>query len=693
MNFTSDSLGASRLILLFALALTCTLPAQGQTSVWLENPVDNRFDRAANWSTGIVPGSAGSRGDTAEFGSSSITSLTLEDHLDLEQIIFAADADPYTIDMGARHEGSINLLDGDIINYSSEIQTFDLTTRMLFAYANAGNENVHYHIQGPYGLVHFYEGVAGDATYQLSTGGRVWFERSSSGGDSRFIMDGGEFRLLQSAPVSIGSLEGSGGEVIFNDPSARLLVGSLNTDTTFGGSITEDLSGDSGTLEKIGTGTLSLTGTTDHTGGTVISDGTLQIGDGGTSGTLTGDVTNNANLAFNRSDDITFDDIISGTGELIKKGSGTLTLGATNTYEGDTTIEDGTVRISNSLNVGDISGVLTFDGGTLENTVAFATNRLVTLDTGGGTFNTTENLTLYEVISGTGQLTKSGSSTLTLNGSNIYSGGTVVEEGTLRQGVSGAFVSGATDAAYTVNGGTLDLNNYNLTVSSLDGTGGAVALGSADLTVDQTATTTYDGVISGAGSLTKQGSGALALTGENTYSGGTTVSEGTLLVNNSTGSATGTGNVVVDAGATLGGAGSLAGDVTLAGILTPGNSPGAITIGGDLTMQSTSLTIIEIASLLDFDQILIGGELTYGGDLLFDFSFMPEVNDGFTIFDSFTSQSGAFDSIDFSTQGFDGTFDYATGALTITAVPEPSTWALLLGALALGFAMCNKRRI
>lgn len=49
----------------------------------------------------------------------------------------------------------------------------------------------------------------------------------------------------------------------------------------------------------------------------------------------------------------------------------------------------------------------------------------------------------------------------------------------------------------------------------------------------------------------------------------------------------------------------------------------------------------------------------------------PGVNDSFTIFDNFTSQSGAFDSIDFGMPGFDGTFDYASGALTLTAVPEP----------------------
>ena len=77
-----------------------------------------------------------------------------------------------------------------------------------------------------------------------------------------------------------------------------------------------------GALTKSGAGTLTLTGANVHSGGTTIAAGTLQIGNGGTTGSLAGDVVDNAALAFNRSDAVTFAGAISGTGALTKLGGG-----------------------------------------------------------------------------------------------------------------------------------------------------------------------------------------------------------------------------------------------------------------------------------------------------------------------------------------------------------------------------------
>jgi fibronectin-binding autotransporter adhesin len=79
-------------------------------------------------------------------------------------------------------------------------------------------------------------------------------------------------------------------------------------------------------LIKVGAGTLVLAGTDSYGGGTTISEGTLQIGNGGTTGSITGDVTDNAFLVFNRSDDLTFKGLVSGSGSLEQAGKGTLNL-------------------------------------------------------------------------------------------------------------------------------------------------------------------------------------------------------------------------------------------------------------------------------------------------------------------------------------------------------------------------------
>ncbi len=182
------------------------------------------------------------------------------------------------------------------------------------------------------------------------------------------------------------------------------------------------------------------------------------------------------------------------------------------------------------------------------------------------------NTTMNGVLSGTGNLTKSGTGTLTLGADNTGFGGSfTVTAGTLMAAVDGALPDGV---AYTVNGGTLNLNNFNVSMSSLSGTtGGTVSLGSAALTVNQNGNTTYSGIITGTGSLTKDGTGRLILGGANSYSGGTTVTAGVLegtttslqhdILDNATvdfnqsftgtysGSITGTGNVIKDGTGTV----------------------------------------------------------------------------------------------------------------------------------------------
>jgi autotransporter-associated beta strand protein len=162
--------------------------------------------------------------------------------------------------------------------------------------------------------------------------------------------------------ISIGELSGDlSGSVWGGTGSDGIAVnwsvGGLNTSATFAGSTYNNVG-----FIKVGTGTWTWTGTnTTHTGQTTINGGTLQIGNGGTAGMLsTGNVTDNATLAFNRSDFITDTNsgIISGTGNLAKRGAGLLALGKAHTYTGATSIEAGVLALTNSGSIANSANII-----------------------------------------------------------------------------------------------------------------------------------------------------------------------------------------------------------------------------------------------------------------------------------------------------------------------------------------------
>jgi fibronectin-binding autotransporter adhesin len=109
---------------------------------------------------------------------------------------------------------------------------------------------------------------------------------------------------------------------------------------TFGGTVTG-----TGALRQAGTGTTILTANNTYSGGTTIQAGTLQLGAGGTSGMVAGNVVDNGTLAFNRSDAVTFNGLVSGTGALSQDGAGMTILTAANSYGGTTTVNNGTLMI------------------------------------------------------------------------------------------------------------------------------------------------------------------------------------------------------------------------------------------------------------------------------------------------------------------------------------------------------------
>jgi fibronectin-binding autotransporter adhesin len=208
---------------------------------------------------------------------------------------------------------------------------------------------------------------------------------------------------------------------------------------------------------------------------------------------------------------------------ITKNGSGTQEFTAAVSYSGATTVNAGTLRFAGT-NTANNNSTITLAGGTMDFNV-----------TAGGTPNRSRLIT---GSSTTGNLSKTGAGPLILSGANTYLNPTRIDAGTLQAGVasiadvSGAFGLNSAVTTANVASAILALNSFNTQIGSLAGggaNGGNVTLGSATLTLGGNNTnTTYAGVISGTGGVTKIGTGIQTLNGINTYAGATTVTTGTL---------------------------------------------------------------------------------------------------------------------------------------------------------------------
>ncbi len=327
----------------------------------------------------------------------------------------------------------------------------------------------------------------------------------------------------------------------------------------------------SGSLVKTGSGELVLNGVNSYSGGTTISAGRLTLGNGDPATLGSGAVVNNAMLVLNRDGDYTLANSFSGTGTMEKQGYGTLTLSGANTMSGTTSLFGGTLQIGDGISGGGIgsSSVIALNDSTLA-------------------FNRSNQVTFGGILSGTGGLAQKGSGTTVLSGENSYAGTTKITAGKLQVG-DGA-TAGKLGTGSVENGGTLSFNRSDI-----------VTVGNA---------------ISGAGALEHSGTGTTILTGTSSYTGATKVSAGKLLVN---GSIAASSSVTVDAGATIGGSGTIAATV-VNGTLSAGNSPGTLTVDGNLTLNSGSTSIFELGTSgvvggPTNDLVIVNGDLTLGGTL------------------------------------------------------------------------------
>ena len=522
-----------------------------------------------------------------------------------------------------------------------------------------------------------------------------------------------------------------GADLTFLNAMTYTRATTLSTDTDFDTGVNAvtasgNITGGS-RLTKIGGGTLTLTGANAY-GATTISAGTLEVGSGGTAGTLgSGAVTNNASLVINRSNAIAVANNITGSGSLTKKGAGTLTLSGTNGYSAGTSIEGGAISLGNSGALG--GGALTISAtGTgrllttaLTGSQTLANNIVLTnpgaaanigIQMKGGAGNV---LTLGGVISGGGANTTlyldndtagDAAGKYILANANTYSGKTYINRGSVQLNHAAGF--GTSAVQFDSNANAVLGFNSSMTVSndiSYTFAAKKVDTGANDISLTGVQTFTF--------AVTKEGSGSLTLTKANSGGGGVTVSAGTLLVNNATGSGTGTGTVTVAASGTLGGTGSIAGSVNVTGVLSPGASIESL-VTGNLTMTSGSTLVYEAinSSSTGADLLAVGGlsitgttlDLTAAnldlglwslGDKLTLISYTGgAISGGFSGFlddttYTFGSNEWLFDYNDaFKGNNFAGD---AGGSLfvTMTVVPEPSS--AILGILSLAGLLRRRR--
>ena len=325
-----------------------------------------------------------------------------------------------------------------------------------------------------------------------------------------------------------------------------------------------------------------LTGTNSYGGGTTIAAGTLQLGQGGTAGSISGNVANNGTLAFNRSDAIRFDGAISGTGRVVQAGTGTTVLTGTNSYSGGTAVTAGTLRVGSDAALGAAAGGVSLDGGTLAASASFGSGRSLSLGSGGGTVEVSagsDTLTLSGPVSGAGGLTKAGDGTLLLLGTGSYAGRTTVKAGTLQIG----------------NGGTA-------------GSIGGELVNEARLVFNRSDTYTFQGNIKGAGEVAFTGGGRVLFTATDAYTG--TVSVNDTVVRLDPGSAT-TSPFTVDAGGVIGGTATIGGlTVNGGGTASPGYSPGTLTVTGPVAFNAGALYAVDVTPDGQHDLITATGPVT-----------------------------------------------------------------------------------
>ncbi|HFY4876945.1 TPA: fibronectin-binding autotransporter adhesin ShdA [Salmonella enterica subsp. enterica serovar Typhimurium] len=542
------------------------------------------------------------------------------------------------------HFGSITLIDSQTaITTDFDSVTLDADTSAMPDYLtiNAGvdaNDNTNYELST--GLS-WYAGAnsarAAHGTFTVDAGSTFTVTSeldettaTSNWNGSKLTKQGDGTLILSNTGNDYGDTEIDGGILAAKDAAALgtgdVTIAESATLALSQGTLDNNVTGE-GQIVKSGSDELIVTGDNNYSGGTTISGGTLTADHADSLGS--GDIDNSGVLKVGEGE---LENILSGSGSLVKTGTGELTLSGDNTYSGGTTITGGTLTAdhADSLGSGDIdnSGVLKVGEGDLENT-----------------------------LSGSGSLVKTGTGELTLSGGNDYSGGTTIIGGTLTADHADSLGTGA-----VANSGVLQVGEGELE-NTLSGSGSLVKTGTGELTLSgdnsysggttiiggtltadhadslgtgavansgvlQVGEGELENTLSGSGSLVKTGTGELTLGGDNSYSGATTITDGTLIAANvnalGSGNIDNSGTLILDAN----GAFELANVTTHSGATTA-LAAGSTLDAGQFTQEDGSTLSIDLGAATDdavitADSVVLGGTLNVTGIGSVTDSWTPE---------------------------------------------------------------------
>ena len=412
---------------------------------------------------------------------------------------------------------------------------------------------------------------------------------------------------------------------------------------------------------------------------------------------------------------------------------------ASNTFTGPINVTGGEVRFTADGSIGNAANDIVIDGGRFAKasdalTVTLGGGRDISVGDAVGTAISSPgtgvliyNNAIANKTGETGSWAKQGGGTLELGGVSTYTGDTAINSGLVKLTTgndrlpTGTVVSIGQSAS--INLGTLDLNGRNQQIAGLNSTAGTNATASnnsvtsataATLTIGGTGSYSFgdgtdanSGVIVGAISLVKEGSGTQTLGDTNTYTGTTTVNSGTLIINGNIS----TSLTTIKSGGTLGGSGSVGGlSVEGGGTLAPGNSPGILNVGSTslATLSTFAVEINGNTVSTQYDQLNVTGTMSLAGLLSVTMGYTPAdsalffiiANDGLPTdaitgtFSNAPVDGGIYklggQDFKISYFGDSGTNSFIGGNdVVLMAIPEPSA-TLLVGGL--GFLVMLRRR-